>query len=122
MLLEVPIKIVPNINVSYKYKLLTTPFRHYIKDYNIKEHLSISKKKIVDTRLTSGSSILILYYRKYYWCPLFEDLYKTSKEGVRLAMQRSLELRVEQDKVRVTFTHQRLKYLTFDVKRLTLVE
>jgi hypothetical protein len=123
MLSEVPIKIIPSLNISYTYKYITTPFPHYIKDYNTKEAVDIKKAKIVETRLTSGANVVIHYYGNYYWCPIFDDLYKQAKQGSsRRIIESTLTVRATKTKVFVEFTAMRIKYKTTEVKRINIIK
>ena len=122
MINDIPLKIVQNLKIPYKYRRITTPYARYFKDYNIKEPLLINRGDLIDKPFTSKCTILFKYYKKYYYCPLFEELYKNCKsDRARATMEHSLTLRVQTNKIICTFVSDKRLYNTEEVKRLIYV-
>ena len=119
MINDIPLRIVQNLKIPYKYRRIKVPYLRYFKDYNIKEPFIIKKGDLIDKPFTSKSTILFKYYSKYYFCPLFEELYKLCKsDKARATMEHSLELRVQQNKITCQFKYDKQVYITEEVKRI----
>lgn len=113
---------VPQINFSWTYAIVDYKRRIYYKDYSIQIDQQVNKVQVQSHEENRKSTILLKHQGKYYYCPLYEELYKAIKGPASKAnFKRNIKLENLMGKVTLSFSFQKREYRTHEVKRIVIV-
>jgi hypothetical protein len=113
---KVTLRFVKNLNIPFKYTLLTRARRKYYKDYEVDVPLVITKEQSTPTDFINNSTVLIEYKKNLYWCPQVEEMYKTLKTAGRNTLSKYLDISLKGNYPTLTIKGRVGSFITNDVK------
>jgi hypothetical protein len=123
------LRLVKNLNIKYRLvKKKDGMFTYYVKYYDCEKILELTENDIKEIELLSNANILLHNNdngkQYWYWCPLFEDIYKNivKHKRTRFLLHLSVSIKRENNLTYFTFEVNNRKYTTNDVKVIKIIE
>ena len=119
---SVKIITVPQINFSWTYTIVDYKRRIYYKNYAVQTDQQVNKVQVQPHEENRKSTILLKHQGKYYYCPLYEEIYKAIKgKASKANFKRNIQLENLMGKITLSFSFQKREYRTHEVKRIVVV-
>jgi hypothetical protein len=120
---SVEVLIVPQIVMPYTFSIANAKRKLYYKNYSINVSVNLTKEQLIPHQEIKTSTVILKQNGRYYWCPMYEEIYKTLKSTrTKESFKRNLFLRTLKDGVLFNFSFRKKEYTTYEVKVLKVIK